>query len=140
MRVRTKALDSGASPMEDFAVTPSINGAVVTASAPNSITFAIKLSTGLTGRSQRGRWYVVGVPGTAVVTGIDIATGSANAWVAALNTLIANLTSNSTPMVVTSFQHNKAWRAVANNTVVTTAVAVDFHLDNQRRRLAGRGQ
>lgn len=139
-RIRIKALDTEASPMEDYAISPSHNGTLVTPGCPNNVTWCIKLQTGLAGRSQRGRWYVIGIAQSALVSGIDLNTTTASSMVNALNTLIANLIAGAQNLVITSFRTNGAWRATGHNTNVTTAVAVDYHLDSQRRRQVGRGQ
>lgn len=144
-RIRTKALDSASAPMEDYSLPAAIAGTLGcgTSAAPSSACVAIKLATGLTGRSYRGRLYV---PLTCMG---NIPSNTSNdvdaTWVAnvitslnALKTAIAAWNANAVP-VVASFRHDKDWRAVAVCTPVTAFVAVDYHLDAQRRRLTGRG-
>lgn len=140
VRIRTKALDTDTGPMEDYAVTASGGGLNSTGSnAPTNATYCIKLSTGLSGRSARGRWYFIGLNMGDVVTSVDISAALRINLVNAINTLRTNLTTGGHTMCVTSYRHDGAWRATAVNYDITTAVGVDLHIDSQRRRLAGRG-
>jgi hypothetical protein len=140
VRVRTKALDTNSGATEDFTLSPASGGTNTGGiNMPNGTSWCVKLATGLAGRSFRGRWYVFGLNG-ADVTMTEIGTTRANAIVSALTTLIANLAAAGHTVVIASFRNNNAWRSTATLTPVTGPVAVDLHLDSQRRRLAGRGQ
>lgn len=141
VRIRTKALDSDTGPLEDWAVTSGGQGTNTTGpNAPNNATYCIKLSTGLSGRSARGRWYFVGLNMGNLSSSVDVSTGLRDALVNALNTLRTNLAGGGHTMCVTSYRHLNAWRTTAVNYDIVTAVGVDLHIDSQRRRLAGRGQ
>jgi hypothetical protein len=141
VRIRTKALDTDSSPMEDYTLPSGQNGSFPGGGAQtNNVTFAVKLATGFSGRSARGRIYIVGVPAGAIA-GVDVTSTWAAQVVASVGTLISNLAAASgQQLVVCSKFHNGTARPVAVNYVVTGAVAVDLHLDSMRRRLAGRGR
>src|SRR5690349_4687518 len=70
-RIRSKALDAVGSPIEDYFLPTPRAGTESGTNLPNNVTMAFKLSTGLAGRSYRGRIYVVGC--TAVNFGVDSA-------------------------------------------------------------------
>lgn len=106
---------------------------------PGNVTVATKWSTGLAGRSFRGRTYLIGLP-------VGNNTGSANVLDAgyasdlddAMEALIADITVDDRTFVVASFFHDNAPRVTAVLTPIVAA-SVDTNLDSQRRRLAGRG-
>lgn len=142
-RIRTKALDSLASPYEDYTLPSPRAGTAGGALMPGNQTFAVKLSSGLTGRSARGRIYWP--PSTdAMLTPYygTMNVASAAAIVAAVNTLIANITAANAAwhLVITSYMSGKAWRGAGVNYRVTGAGYSDLNLDSQRRRLPGRGR
>lgn len=141
-RIRTKALDSLGSPMEDFALPTPRGGAVGAGTLPNNVTFCVKLNTGLTGRCFRGRLYFPGITLGHLNTGNfnEIAAASGTSIVNALNTLLANLATGGHTLGVVSYRVNKAWRSSGVFTPATGWSSIDLHLDSQRRRLTGRGQ
>jgi len=106
---------------------------------PGNVTVCTKFSSGLAGRSFRGRSYLVGLP-------VGNNTGSANVLDAgyasdlddAMEALIADITVDDRTFVVASFFHDNAPRTSAVLTEIVAA-SVDTNLDSQRRRLAGRG-
>lgn len=108
---------------------------------PPQTSFAIKLSSGLTGRSARGRWFVFGLTGNYTSGVGQVSASVATAWVGDLIELkdgvIPDVSGAS--WVVTSYQHNKAWRSVAEPFLITSIQFVDLYLDTQRRRAFGRG-
>lgn len=140
-RIRTKALDSISSPMEDYALPTPRGGTGSAAPLPLNVTFCFKLASGLAGRSQRGRLYLPGVVSTAV-SGNQLLGSQADAYLTRLNTLpAALLAANSNwKWGVLSYRANKTWRAEAQFTAITSAVYTDLNLDSQRRRLTGRGR
>lgn len=106
---------------------------------PGNVTAAVTWRTALSGRSYRGRTYLVGLDNTQV-NGDQLA-GSAQLDVqGAYGGLIANVHgAPGAQLVVISYAHNKFWRSTAVATVITSA-SVDPNLDSQRRRLTGRGK
>lgn len=109
---------------------------------PNSVTVAIKLNTGLGGRSYRGRQYIVGL--TELNLNADrntITDGTVTYFTEAYDQLIAEVEADYTPgLVVASFSHDNALRTTAELTKVINAKFTDNVLDTQRRRLPGRGR
>lgn len=138
-RIRTKALDTNSSPMEDYYLPTPRAGGIGVASTPLNVAFCCKLATGLAGRSYRGRWYWGNIPASFLADAGNLAHASAVGLTGFLNTLISNLNSAGYTMVVVSYYNNGAWRTTAVATPVTNAVAVDESIDSQRRRLRGRG-
>lgn len=141
VRIRTKALDTDIAPMEDYAVTSGGGGGLSSGSlVANNVTYCLKLATGLSGRSARGRWYFIGMSSNSMLSSVDVSAPYRDAVVANLTTLKTNLAAAGHTFCVTSFRHNGAWRATAVNYDIVSIVGVDLHIDSQRRRLAGRGQ
>lgn len=140
IRVRTKALDTNASPMEDYTLPTPRAGTDNSQALPGNATFAIKLSTGLAGRSFRGRWYVVGI-GTVYLgaTANQVNTTPANNYVTSLNALQTALASAGHTLGVVSYRHALAWRTTGLFTASTGYVLTDYNMDSMRRRLTGRG-
>lgn len=139
-RIVIKALDSLGSPMEDYALPTPRPGGTVSAPMPNNVAWAVKKATGLTGRSYRGRWYVLGLGSNVFVSATQtIDTTTANTILAALNTLLSNLAAAGHTLGVVSYSSNGAWRTNGLFTPVTSFVYTDLILDSQRRRLPGRG-
>jgi hypothetical protein len=106
---------------------------------PGNVTTSVKLSTGLRGRSFRGRMYWPGLTALAI-TGGTLNGSDQTAIQAAVNTLRTNLVGDAAgdKLVVVSYRHAGVWRASGVATEVTAA-SVHANLDSQRRRLPGRG-
>jgi len=135
--IESTALDSSAGFQETLSV--GVVGGHSGAGVTTSITLALKFASGLTGRSQRGRMYIVGIVGAAVTQDqIDptSAAGLEAAWVAFFAAVNAATTSNQS---VVSYCSGGVWRTTGVPTPITSIVLVDNNIDSQRRRLAGRG-
>jgi hypothetical protein len=140
VRIRTRALDTASSPVEDFSLPTPRAGSQGGTLFPNNVTFCFKLPTGHAGRSFRGRWYMVGL--TTAGIGVDanhLGAVAASVFQGYLNTLITNLASAGHTVVVVSYRADKAWRTTALATTALPFVYVDTAYDSQRRRLTGRG-
>jgi len=105
---------------------------------PSNVTVAVKWTTGLRGRSYRGRTYHIGTP-RAEIEGNLIATDYRGDLVQAYGTLINRFTQTGGQMVVASRQNNGVIRTTGVSTPIT-AVSVEHTVDSQRRRLPGRGK
>lgn len=114
-------------------------GQVESPALPNNVTLATKFSTGLTGRSNRGRHYLVGIP-TNEVDGNQVVSGYADGIAAKWRDFYSAFESLPVPSthVVVSFCHDNAWREVGDFHQVLT-YSTEGNIDSQRRRLAGRG-
>jgi hypothetical protein len=129
-----KGLESSAD-LEAFNAASTGLGGVSGSSMPLQCTLAIKLTTGFTGRSQRGRFY-------ALPTGLSNQNGAAeftsayaNALVTALQSLITATAAADWDLVVLSRYHLNAQRATAVFKVVTDVSYTDVRIDTQRRRI-----
>lgn len=114
-------------------------GGVAQPALPGSVTVAVKLSGGFTGRSRRGRIYWPAL-GEAAVSGNSIG-GTTPADIAAAVLAFAQdviAGSAADTHVVVSYCGNGAWRTSALVTTVTS-YSVDPNIDSQRRRLNTRG-
>lgn len=139
-RIRTRALDTASSPTEDYSLPTPRAGSQAGVLLPNNVTFCFKLPTGTSGRSYRGRWYMVGLTHNFLGTTSNlIGAVAANNLLTWLNALPTALTAAGHTLSVVSYYHNGAWRAVGVSTPALPFVYVDLALDSQRRRLTGRG-
>jgi len=106
---------------------------------PNETTFCVSLRSGNTGRSARGRKYVLGLR-KSECTGNTLEAASVVAFVSAFQDLVEALATNGFAWVVVSRVTNNAPRVGGPVYFpITTCVAVDNLLDSQRRRKPGNG-
>lgn len=105
---------------------------------PNNVTAAVKFTTGLRGRSFRGRVYYIGLTNQHVIANtIDPGhVTTMNGWFANLITRLGALDAQ---LVVASRIGGGVERTTGISTPVLSA-SVDATVDSQRRRLPGRGQ
>ena len=107
---------------------------------PNSIALAVKKTTGLRGRSFRGRIYHYGLTESQVQSN-QVEQSVADSILAAWTNFLTVTTADATwQMVVASRYENNLPRTTGVVTEVSTLTIVDNTVDNQRRRLPGRGQ
>lgn len=122
-----------------------ITGVVDARVKTNQDTVAISLRTGHSGRSFRGRTYILAVAGTAYVDANHIGTATLNGFVANMTALKTELATAGFPLGVLSRMTGGAKpvpshkRAAGILTDVTVIEAVDNVVDSQNRRLPGRG-
>jgi hypothetical protein len=139
-RIHSKALDTDTAPFEDYSLSSpraGSNGGGFMTLAP---TFAVKLTSGFSGRSARGRIYVPGLTESMMADGYgNVTSGQANNWVSYVNSLITALTAAGYTLCITSYRHDKTWRTEGVNYDVTAVSYTDLHADVQRRRMPGRG-
>ena len=116
-----------------------LNGTHIGANMPNNVTLCVKLATGLTGRSRRGRKYIVGIPDSVIEgPGQEVTPAYRDAIKAIFESLLANLATAGFQWVVNSTVTGGIERLTGLNTPITD-IAVDDTLDSMRRRLPGRG-
>lgn len=124
-------------------ISPVIVGSIVTtAILPSSVAMAVKKSTAALSRSGRGRWYWPVMNGAHLTTADTIdATYAANV-VAALAAFQAaiQVALPSAVVGIVSRQINKTPRNPGVFEPVTGYSVTDLVVDNQRRRLVGRGR
>lgn len=114
-------------------------------SSPNNVTVSTKLATGMTGRSRRGRFYMVGVPADQLEADKQhVNSVVRGALVDFVENLMANLALEGVNLAVASLYSgtdgdgNPIPRAAGILTDVLNA-SVNATLDSQRRRLPERG-
>jgi len=104
---------------------------------PMNVTFAVKWSGLLRGRSNNGRTFHVGITSDAVV-GSKLASGVPALYGGYYAELITAINTAGYTLVVCSFRHDNAPREEAAVTAITSC-SIEETLDSQRRRLPGRG-
>lgn len=104
---------------------------------PNNVTLAVKWSTGLAGRSFRGRTYHIGLAKNQVA-GQIVVSSSLSSIVTAYLLLISAVTTAGAALSVASRFHLGVVRVTGVTTHILSASA-DPVIDSQRRRLPGRG-
>jgi len=120
---------------------PTVPGDVESAVKTNQDTLAVSLRTGHSGRSFRGRSYILGVP-TSDYAGDNpnmVSNAYADLVVPAYQGLIDALSIAGFPLAVLSRFHDHAPRANGLSTEITTVTLVNQIVDSQNRRLPGRG-
>lgn len=133
------ALHSITAPVVQRPVSPPVAGTVNVAALPNSTSAVTTLNTALRGRSYRGRKYMVGIPANNQTSPTQLSPAYITAMLAAYNALGTELATGSNEWVVVSRANGGVTRSEGVPTLVTSLYADPF-IDNQRRRLAGRGQ
>lgn len=138
--IRTRALDTASSPVFTFTLPVARAGAGGASPLPGNVTFAIKLETGLAGRSFRGRVFIVAPSGTNLQAAPNqnlVTAVYANACVTALNLLVSSITAAvaTNKLVVASYRTLGAYRAAAVLTPIINASYANLRIDTQRRRL-----
>ena len=139
-RIRTRALDSSAGATEDYHLPIPRGGTIGGGSFPSNVTFAIKLATGLAGRSYRGRIYMPSICGSCQSAN-QVTSAAQSVYLGSLQSLMANLHAHNANwnLCVASRYNNGAWRTVGVCTIATGWSIVNAGIDSQRRRLPGRG-
>jgi len=114
-------------------------GTLTSPSVPGNVTWCVKFLTGLTGRSYRGRNYIMGMTEDATV-GNQMDAGRAAAFVANYEALLDLVDATDFTWVVLSRVQNNVPLANAIGAPIINVGYTDLNLDSQRRRLTGRGQ
>lgn len=123
-------LTSSTSASLEFNVVPAVNGTNPGGALPNNVTFALKRETGLRGRANRGRIYLIGLSQGDMNTGSqEIKPASANGQVSIYNALMAAMLAG--PAATEVVLH----RATGLGTNVIGYTYADLAFDSQRRRL-----
>lgn len=140
VQIDMRDLSSEASYVEVNPIASPPLGALGGAVMPMSVTMAVKFTTGLAGRSYRGRLYFVGLAETEVVGDFVNATAAEAIRVAYDGLRTGAFAATGYDMVVVSRYHNKAPRETGIASVITGVSLTDTRVDTQRRRLIGEGE
>lgn len=107
---------------------------------PNNVSLAIGFKTGLSGRSNQGRNYWIGLTENQVV-GNQVASGTVDDIIDAYTDMFVNMPADNdwTPVVYSRY-HNGSARATGLATPITSVVVTNSTVDSMRRRLPGRGR
>ncbi len=112
-------------------------GTIAQEGMPNSVTLSLKKGSGLTGRSARGRWYVVGIPEPALSSNENVFLASeVTARAAAVNAIRAGIAATLWTPVIVSRYTGGVLREFGETFEWLTTVAIDNFVDTQRRRLS----
>lgn len=130
MQARDLSSSSGASVIDN--ISPPVLGTNASGNLPNNVSFALKRQTGIRGRANRGRLYMIGLPQDNMQSGNqDIKSTSADNFVSNYtNLLLAQLSDNSVTEVIYHKAHG-------TGTPVIGYAYTDLVVDSQRRRLQG---
>lgn len=123
-------------------IAPALVGADTGGDLAAGLTFAITIRTALSGRSHRGRSFVVGLTDNVLATGSkDVADSAAItdllAAYAGLLTGDFSVNNAGRKLSIFSYSNNNAYRANIAATDVASVGVFDFNMDYQRRRAPG---
>lgn len=136
--VKVRDLTTEEAPGVVYTPPSTIAGEVDSLPAPNNVAWVVKFTTGFTGRSSRGRNYVVGFSGGQVNNSVITLT-QADALRAGYAALLAVASAGGYEWVIASRYHNGVPRVAGVVTYVSAVSYTDLTTDSQRRRLPGRG-
>lgn len=142
--IKARDLTTEAGSAIEYTTGLPIVGSNITQALPNNSTLAVKWSTGLAGRSFRGRTYHVGMTANQLLDNNHLRTDSQVEFSTRYNNLVSSVEAAGANLVVASFYHgvdaNKKPipRTAAVITNIDNAV-INATLDSQRRRLPERG-
>lgn len=142
IKARDLTTDSGSA--IEYTTGLPILGASAVQPLPNGSTLAIKWTTGLAGRSFRGRTYHIGLVTSELADPNHISTGFQTTLANAYQALISAVEGTGNNLVVASFYHgvDTAGKPIPRSTAVLTIIdnaVVNTTIDSQRRRLPERG-
>lgn len=124
------------------APSPTTGTIATTGNYPNSVTLAVKKETGNLGRSGRGRWYWPSMDQSICSDDNTCTAAYAASVKAALFTFQGHVEgiASGLEMGIVSYFLDKVLRTSGLFQRITAWSTVDLTLDNQRRRLPGRGR
>lgn len=134
LRVEARGLRSAGDFATEALADPATVGGNLGASDNNATATVVKLATGRSGKSYRGRIFVGGVPNASVVNGFLDSTYRTNVAVGVNNMLAGLVTGNLGRGVIISYWANKVLRTTPLVTNITQAVNVTAYPGSANRR------
>jgi len=110
---------------------------------PSSVAFAVRKSTATLGRAGRGRWYwPVGDTSQLGATNDTVAPAAVSSYLTALQNFQVAVEAGfaGIEMGIVSYRSGNVQRSAGLFSRITAWGAADTNVDNQRRRLTGRGK
>jgi hypothetical protein len=135
--IKATDISSETGTVRELPIVPPIAGTGDAATLPANAAYVTTFNTPLRGRSYRGRAYLPGIPQNKRVGAQDVDPTWAANVIAAFSYINSYLEVGWFHAVVSLF-HDLFPRVTGVATPITS-YAGDFHIDSQRRRLAGRG-
>lgn len=105
----------------------------------NEVSFCVKLTTGFSGRSKRGRWYMPPPITSSLVDANHLTTTVGNAYAACMQALLVAMNAAGFRPGVASRTHAGVPVNPITILAYTTASYTDTTLDSQRQRRPGNG-
>lgn len=139
LRVEARGLRAQADVFTTAIPTQAVFGGYTASPMPGNVAFCLTLSTGLTGRANRGRLYIGGLH-EAAISGDTMLQTFADAFRNELSALLNEIRNAGWTPVVVSRRLNGQPRNPPATIEITSVRYADRTLDSQRRRLRGRGQ
>lgn len=142
--IKARDLTTEAGSAIEYTTGLPILGTNTSQAMPNNSTLAVKWSTGLAGRSFRGRTYHVGMTANQLVDNNHLSSAAQVEFSTRYNNLVSSVETAGANLVVASFYHGvdvdkkPIPRTAAVITNIDNAV-INATLDSQRRRLPERG-
>lgn len=130
-----RSRDGGLQIQTPYSLTGGVSGAV----SANEMSFAVKLTTGRSGRSNRGRWFMPPPPVSQLLDANNLSVASANGYVSVMQALIGALSDLDYRMGVVSLTHNGAPVVAPAVLAYVNAAYTNTILDSQRQRRPGNG-
>lgn len=130
-----RALDTATSPVYEALLGAPVSG-MLTAALPNLNTLSLKFSTGLAGRSYRGRVFLPGIPNSnpSIWLGNNVTVAAGAAWVGAWESFLNDCEGIDATHVVVSYVTAGVPRATGVTTAVVGIGFADLMIDTQRKR------
>jgi len=118
-----------------FNDTNADNGSAAGNGLPQQSSYVIKLGTGFTGRSARGRLYAQAMGASNLTSARTVSTAYADAMVDFVFNLLDFASAAGWTGVITSRQQGGVVLSTAENLTITDIIAGALNLDTQRRRV-----
>jgi hypothetical protein len=138
--VKVQRLGAPTDLVSDWFPLSPVHGGNLSPSMPNSVSLAIAFRTGISGRSNQGRNFWIGLC-ESQCTQNRVLADVVDDIIQQYSDLVINMYSATTAqMCVYSRYHNNEPRLLGLASTITSIVVTDYVVDSMRRRLPGRGR